>query len=151
MDNQIEPMPIVENKKPVDKKLIGIVLILVILIISIIITLAFFIKGSGKSTNNAPSPTISEPQTGTGLEEKAENPEIMLQNRGYKLSKLGAKLPYTGTNFSLSYDLNEDEFTLYINPSAQKEGNDELNNYLKENGIESLSWITNLKRTNQKF
>ncbi len=151
MDNQIEPMPVVENKKPIDKKLVGILLIVVILTVSIILALIFFIRSAGNSSNKTPSPTISEPQTGTGLEEKAENPEIMLQNRGYKLSKLGAKLPYSGTNFSLSYDLNEDEFTLYINPSAQKEGNDELNNYLKENGIESLSWITNLKRTNQKF
>lgn len=65
--------------------------------------------------------------------------------RSFILGKLAAKLPYTGLLFSLSYDIDSDFFNLVINKNNTVGASEELNSFLKKNGVEEKSWIENLK------
>ncbi len=103
---------------------------------------------SGFTTQN--QPLSKEPSVSTGSDLGDFSQKELNENRGYKVSELASKLPQNGQNFSLSYDFDTDEFTLYINPDAQEQGNSELTAFLKQNQIDSISWLYNLKRVNQR-
>lgn len=134
------------------KRLIIIALVILVIVIIGIITVISVnnMAGSNTQTEADDARVNVDPQNGSGLDVTGQTPEE-LENRGYKLSILGAELPYKGQNFSLSYDLDNDAFTLYVNPAAAAQGEAEFEAYLKEKGIESPSWIKILNRTTQPF
>lgn len=57
--------------------------------------------------------------------------------------KLVKQLPFTGTNFTLSYDVSTDTFYATINYLKKTEGNQELNDYLKSQAILDRDWFRN--------
>lgn len=59
------------------------------------------------------------------------------------------KLPYKGTNFSMSYDFDTNSFVVIINKFNQDEGNKEFDTFLKNNGVMDRSWIKNLNLSYQ--
>lgn len=61
-----------------------------------------------------------------------------------QVGKLLDILPYTGTNFSLSYSYSKNVFTLVLNGQNQSLGNAEFDRFLQQQGIQNRSWIKNL-------
>jgi len=129
-------------------------IIFLILLILILVGAWFFISRKKAADEEAnfkyPTEKSVEPSVNTGSDLGSYNQKELSENKGYKIGQLSSELPYNGTNFSLTYDFDADEFTLYVNPDAEDLGNAELSAYLKGKGIQDISWITNLKRTNQK-
>lgn len=70
--------------------------------------------------------------------------EEEINKRSFVVSGLIDKLPYFGTNFTLSYSFSGANFILYINPKEESAGNSEFDLFLKKNGIDSRSWVENL-------
>ncbi len=52
--------------------------------------------------------------------------------------------PYDGNNFTLSYDPSLDSINVLIYKSNIPAGEQEFNDYLKQNGIDSRDWLNNL-------
>lgn len=65
-------------------------------------------------------------------------------NRDRAIASLIQKLPYTGKDFSLAYDISENKFTVTYNSANKEEGQIEFENYLHTNGISDPSWLYNL-------
>ncbi|EKD84573.1 MAG: hypothetical protein ACD_38C00193G0002 [uncultured bacterium] len=60
------------------------------------------------------------------------------------VSKLIKMLPYTGTNFSLEYDYSTNRFFYALTSGQEARGNEELDLFLKNNQVESRTWLKNL-------
>ncbi len=54
------------------------------------------------------------------------------------------KLPYKGEDFSMSYDINEDIFTVLLNSGNIASANKEFDLFLSGNNIGDRGWISNL-------
>ena len=136
-----------------NKSYLLIAVIATIILITALIFSFVFISRRNASNDNSDfvfkEEEVIDPTVNTGSDLGVPREEAE-ENRGYKVSDLASKLPQNGQNFSLSYDFNTDEFTLYINPDAQEQGNSELMAFLKQNQIDSVSWLYNLKRVSQK-
>lgn len=65
------------------------------------------------------------------------------------VSALIEKLPYQGTDFSLSYNFADDSFLLSLDATNQAQGETEFENFLKQNGVLDKSWLQNLSVGNQ--
>lgn len=64
------------------------------------------------------------------------------------INQMIANLPYTGNNFSLSYSLSDNTFTVRL-----KEGTasaQEFDSFLKDHGILERSWLKNINYQNWK-
>lgn len=61
-----------------------------------------------------------------------------------QVGKLLTVVPYEGTHFSLIYDIGKNDYIATINASNREAGEQEMDAFLKNNGIESRSWIHNL-------
>jgi len=131
------------NRSSKLKKLIVIALILSVITI---IALVIILQRQGIRQTGT-----QNPRNGTGSELDLSESERLSENRGFHISNLAAILPFIGENFSMSYDFDNDEYTVYINPAQQAQGEAEFEAYLKEKGIPTSSWITTLNRTNQPF
>lgn len=57
------------------------------------------------------------------------------ENSADRIVNIMDKLPYKGTNFTLSYDSNTGGFILNINPSNKSAGSAEFEDFLKQNGV----------------
>jgi hypothetical protein len=93
---------------------------------------------------------VKDPVNGTGQELGEYTKEELEENRGHHVTNLVSVLPFEGTNFSLSYSFDNDEFILYVNPQAEDQGEKELQTFLLENKIKDVSWLPNLKKTTLK-
>lgn len=54
------------------------------------------------------------------------------------------KLPYFGSNFSISYDYGQNQFKVVVASDEKIEGEKEFNDFLKTNRIDNRSWFDNL-------
>lgn len=129
--------------------------IILILLAALLVFAIFIFLFFNKNTNNGDSPSFITPTPieGEGGNNAVsgftnDNPEKNRQE--FLVGKLIEKLPYSGANFSLYYDFSKNQFILYVNPSASSEGNAEFDAFLKQNGVESRSWIKDLVSTNTK-
>lgn len=51
------------------------------------------------------------------------------------------KLPYSGTNFKMEHDYGKVQYVVTIPQAREKEGNEELDAFLKENNVADKSWF----------
>jgi len=65
-------------------------------------------------------------------------------NQFSKVISIKEKLPFYSENVSIGYDASFDKTTIYINSANQSAGNQKLNDFLKQNGVDSADWINNL-------
>lgn len=85
----------------------------------------------GEDLNPGAKPPEEEP----GLTEQGIH-EIIING-------LKEKLPYYGENFTILYDKSTDKTKVFIYRNVS-EGEKEFDEFLKQNGVENRSWITNL-------
>lgn len=124
--------------------------LIVLFVILIFIILVYLFLHSGNSSKNpslnpnaTPLPTITS-NKGSAPNAKLKPLEITKTETDFKTTNLINKLPYSGNNFSLFYSFSTNQFTLYINPNNQSEGNSEFDSFLKSNDVADRSWIQNL-------
>lgn len=92
-----------------------------------------------------PSPThiINRPVPGEAYQSLSPADEEQLK-RDEVINQLIKKLPYLGTNFSFNYNLSINQFVLVLKTGQEQEGNTEFDKFLKDNQIDSRSWLKNL-------
>lgn len=61
-----------------------------------------------------------------------------------KVLALRDKFPYYSYNVAMSYDVSFDTTTIYYDKKNSAAGEQQLNDFLNQNGIESIDWINNL-------
>ena len=115
----------------------------------------FFILGFLQSTPNpsggSTQPTISvTPDVKKAMEEYKKNAANTHLTEAPQLKKdaavgsLYAKLPHTGNYFSFYFNYTTGQFVLILNKAHAQEGTDNFKAFLKDNGVEDVSWIKNL-------
>lgn len=95
-----------------------------------------------------PSPLPPVPAQGETYQEslpKIREEEKEFLRESSQVGVLIQKLPFLGKNFSLTYDITTNQFLVTIGAGQEEEGHRELDQFLKENGIEDRSWLKNLK------
>lgn len=128
-------------------KIYFIALIAVVVLLAFVLLFLTFTHKPQTQMNNLPTPT---PPASTNKQSFPDsinviNPtEKAVLDHSYVVSQLVFKTPYSGNNFKLSYDFQNNVFTVTINQNNQQAGNTEFDQYLKQNGIDNRSWITNL-------
>lgn len=65
-------------------------------------------------------------------------------NRDSKVGQLIHQLPYSGQFFTMDYSFSSNQFVVTIQQGQESQSNQELDLFLKQNGIENRSWIKNL-------
>jgi hypothetical protein len=60
---------------------------------------------------------------------------------------LTEKLPHYGQNFTFTYDRSTNSMTVFFEQQTRQRGEEEFDTFLKQNGIESRNWLTNLQIT----
>lgn len=135
----------------------GFALVIIVLFTAIIyrINKSDELKNSTTTLTTTPTPApvrnideIKEPENGSGFGDQASTNLIDRENRGFLIGELILKLPYEGNDFTLSYNAEDDLFDLYINSANRVQGEAEFESFLKENGIASKTWITNIQNVN---
>lgn len=94
-----------------------------------------------------PSPTAQtsqlKPVSGEKYQEISQSDQEQL-NKDSLVAQLIKKLPYQGTNFSLEYDYENNQFSITFVSGRQTEGDQEFDAFLKINQIQDRSWLKNL-------
>ncbi len=100
-----------------------------------------------KKTENQIMPA-SLPTNGSVPNNYGSDPKIINDARkSFLAGQLINKLPYTGSNFYLSFDYSTGYFTLVLNKNNLELGNKEFDDFLLQNSVSDRSWISNLKVT----
>lgn len=107
-------------------------------LVFIFFALVFLVISSGSLFPNSSQPSIVD----DSYHPETEQPEF---ENGEQVSLLIDKLPYSGTNFSLSYDYNDGSFYVYFNPANPAAGDAELDQFLKQNNVSGKSQIPGLQ------
>lgn len=100
------------------------------------------IRQDPKYRNN-PYRVESEPAYIKSLEDIDAKNKEQLEKAG-AVGRLLTKLPYTGNAFSLRYDYGNNIFYLTLVRDNRTQGNQEFEQFLRENDILDRSWIKNL-------
>lgn len=95
------------------------------------------------SPTHTPIPTASKPEAGKNYQSFSDADKEKL-TRDSLINQLIKKLPFQGTNFSLTYDYSTNQFTATLKAQSTDISNQELDSFLKANQIEDRSWIKNL-------
>ena len=66
------------------------------------------------------------------------------QDQFAKVSSLKEKLPFYSSNASISYDMSFDKMTIYIDQENKTDGEQQIADFLRQNGVDSSNWINNL-------
>lgn len=75
--------------------------------------------------------------------------EKPIHEREGRVGDLLTVLPYTGTYFSMSYDVGRLTFVVKIDKNNEEKGNQEFAEFLKSHNIADKSWIRNLEISSQ--
>jgi hypothetical protein len=125
-------------------------LLLFIFVLIIIVVILIIFTNTGGSKNNI-QPTITpfgqqnqNPNAVSGSEPAQTTQDQELARRSGLVTELIGLLPHHGVNFSMYYSYSLNQFTLYINPQKQAEGNAEFDAFLQKNGVLSRTWIPSL-------
>lgn len=149
---------------------------IIVVIILLAFALSLFAPSTTNQTTQlpyAPSPTIvgyqkkspqdlrSDPQFKNNPKKVESDPtyistsaEIDIKNKE-ELAKRAAvgrlltKLPYQGTLFSMRYDYTSNMFYVALTKSNQVQSNQEFDLFLKNNGVDSETWVTPLTKLYQ--
>lgn len=73
--------------------------------------------------------------------EKIADIEESLIRKEAAVGSLLDLLPYQGINFKIENDYANTQYVVTVNKGKEKEGNEEFNNFLKQNGVAERSWI----------
>lgn len=73
---------------------------------------------------------------------KANQQETNAITQDAALGRLLEFLPYSGTNFSMRYDYNQNKFFVTIPSAKRSDGEKEFNDFLKKNGVQNRDWIS---------
>lgn len=127
------------------KKLFIFLSLFLIFIFGLFIYIVFYTKGGPKK-----EPALETPFPASSLQNRSlPNPPWSADSkekarRSYLVGKLINILPYGTTLFTLSYDIDKDLFALSLKKDSVEDANKSFDLFLKENGIESRTWIENL-------
>ncbi len=145
------------------------IFILASLVIVFIITSYLYIILITKEPSPSPEPVIyqspqpsRQPSLGS-TPQPTSVPNIPAQGKSYQdsvikirereadflkksaaVANLITKLPYSGANFSLTYDYSTNQFTAILRNSQEDAGNKELDAFLQTNQIDNRTWLNNL-------
>lgn len=109
--------------------------------IVILILILIFLTLPGKK-QNAPIKTPAPIQSGSSVNNYYWTKETRdASKKSYAVGELIDKLPHRGTNFTMQYDIDKDEFTVVLNSENLALANKELDAFLVENKIGERSWI----------
>lgn len=89
------------------------------------------------------SPTISPSATYNGIKQQMTEEDKIIAAQQIAVTDFAAKLPITGKDFIISYDINTNTFYVQITGNI-KDANQELDTLLIQNSIMNRSWITHL-------
>lgn len=115
-----------------------------------------FFSSKNKQTPQIPifippsiSPTVSETPQGSlpvpynGIKQQITEEDKIKETQQITVTDFASKLPISGKNFIISYDISTNTFYVQITGNT-KSANQELDDLLIKNGILSRSWITHL-------
>ena len=124
-----------------------------ILLISIAIILFMFSLNYYHKNNNSSQTGITPNHVGPGGSNSyVQTPKQQTQQQRQALvSQLINKVPYNGKYFSLNYNFNDAKFILTLSSNNLVQANTEFDSFLKQNGIQSRSWFTNLETYTKPF
>lgn len=136
-------------------------LLSVVIIVLIIITQLF--QGANNQKQPAPdpfpSPTTTQisysetAETNTGLvvpgntalyresTARIQKEEAPLTAKEAAIGRLLDQIPYKGTAFQIDHDYSAAQYIVTISQDKKQEGNQEFDEFLKKNGIESRDWF----------
>jgi hypothetical protein len=134
------------------------------LLFLLVVIISFFFKPNSRTPQSTLTPTpvglIITPtlnpelknnpttvETGPGYTKSLEIIDKKNQSflsHEYLVGQLIRKLPYTGKNVSMAYDISNNEFLIAFDKTNRLSGEQELTAFLKSNKIEDQSWIRNL-------
>jgi hypothetical protein len=116
-----------------------ITLALSILVVIFVIILIFVLNSEkGKPTvQPGPGPAKSDKYN-------VSTDQKILNEQGAAVSALILKTPYKGNGFSLDFNFTTGRFILILNSNNLVGANSEFDNFLKQNGVQSRTWFTNL-------
>lgn len=122
----------------------------------VIVFILFFIfpSQSVKEPPVLPTPTPNAQTTGPPIPARGEQYEKSLREietreneqlrRDTLIGNLLNSLPYEGKHLLLSYNISTNRFVATMKKDDEANANDELDVFLRSNGIEDRSWIKNL-------
>lgn len=157
-------LPIQNKPTLIITMVIGIISVLLVLLVLISFFTTTINKGDDQpNVSNPPGQTRTQarsvpegnPRTiqssdiyKKSVSEIAEKNKTPLQ-RDALVAKLLDTLPHKGKYFSIDYSYATNVFTTTIDSTNRAVGNEELDQFLRQNKIESRDWIKNLKLTYQ--
>lgn len=130
-----------------NKRRFSLFVILVLTSFIVFLFLVFIILGRPLADPNSSGPDPKGPdEKYTDEQNKLEGEFQDEDQASSRVSQLISKLPYKGTNFSLSYDYGTFKFTLVLNQAKPSEGLSEYNQFLITSGIEPKLIEKNFKK-----
>lgn len=127
--------------------------IMIGLLILILLGLIYLVINPKKTTpppqaipvfSPSPNPSASiGPLPGQSYTYSSEADAIK-RKQGEAISQLIKKLPFKGSSFSLEYSFENIEFIAVLNSDNLTAANQELDQFLKDNGIADRNWFNNL-------
>lgn len=128
-------------------------------ILFVIISFLILQPGGNKTTKPQPSPEPSasttpplddpplpaqgrEYQDSLQVIQKSEEEEI---SRDSLVGELLNLIPYKGSNFTLDYSFTNNHFILILDKGSESEGNQEFDQFLKNNNVLDRNWIRNIE------
>ncbi len=134
-----------------NKKYLNILIIIsgvLVLVLFMIVYALFFQKKQQAPTPQVPIPTRipASPNQSENLYPDTDQKYIQnfkaniqteqkFHEQQSKILKMRESLPYFGTNFTLSYDIDTNTFQLYLNRSDQQKGQEEFDAFLKDKEV----------------
>lgn len=123
------------------QKYLPFIVFAVIILFVVIIFFVFTITPSEEESKEEEVPLAPPP--GSSYQVITPEDEVKILN-SEKVGQLINKLPYQTQNFSLEYDFSENTFVYWYKKGRKELADEEFLSFLKENGIESQDWLTNL-------
>ena len=129
-------------------KLITLIFIIVVLILLVVIN-AILPKSKNSpssqvNTTSAQNAFGEQSQTYINNMEQINQKDQQTLNESAKVGQLLKLVPYTGSYFSLDYNYDTGDFILKVDPNHKTEGNQEFDQFLQNNGVQSRSWIKDI-------
>jgi hypothetical protein len=126
--------------------------VFIVIVLIIVFLISFFLvsqfNGGKPSPTPLPSGEAQTPQEGKSYSALTDQAQEQIR-KDELVGKLIDQLPHKGTNFTLTYNISNNRFTATFNTKNRAQGEQELNQYLKQNQIDSTDWLYNYTVKNQ--
>lgn len=114
----------------------------------IILTVLLILNSGAKNLSPMPTPNPANapnrPAANGGVTFTNTSQDQQQKTIGYNVTELIKKLPYSGSNFSLTYDFVTNSFTVTFRSASLEAGQQEFKTFLSRNGIPDQSGLQNL-------